>query len=176
MPHQLSDYSTGLLELNSYLNSLYDNLDICMKGLKGHEYDDVKKMHSGYTSALRNNYKSLNSSVSEMDKIIKGFEKKAKAAAEKGRQIDQTTAQAADQKIAKYHQSLRAAYANLYTYLDPSLDITGIVGGIYTKLGVGAGKFKDGVKILKKYYLEPEEIAEITKNVKKIKRQREKTA
>lgn len=155
MPKDPAKFAYGFKELSSYLDSLYNDLDVLADKSKSKpNYGEIKKANQFYKSTLRKFSVGLGKSISNFNKTVEDLNKLAEK--DKGK---------IQKAYVKAIQPVIQISANLYPYLDPKLDIINFIG-MYAQMGFSKSKFKKGSDILEKYYLEPEDIKLIAKEVK----------
>jgi len=146
MPLNPGNFREGLKQLKQYMNNLYEGLDgfIGQFDKNGNEY----KVNAQYKSALKTLYKRLDSYVNGLDKKISEIGKN------KGRAIT------ADQRVInEYIGQIFSASGDMYAYLDPAVDGTNLIKGLYTnrrfRRTVSLTLFKRCSITIRRYYLEP---------------------
>ncbi len=161
MPKDPRNFREGYGKLTGYLNDLYTDLDDLTSGLgEKPEYKGIGKANEDYKSSLRKGAKSLGKSIDNMNKLLASAGKISEKEKKKFEEI-----------YVEAMQNVLNSSAGLYASLDP--DINDFLK-VYTQAGFNRNKFKNGAKILEKYYLDPVYIAEIKKNIKTQKEKADK--
>jgi hypothetical protein len=148
----------GFAQLDGYLKSLSAELDGFLDTpLNPNEAGKIQEAHSGYKDNLVSAEKQI-ANYSVLEKLVKKV-----LSGSIGTQEEATRTIS---EIEKSYQAVVGGALAVYQLIDPQIDASGLIGGLYSKLAATKNKdvkplFSKGLTLLRQYYVTSEMIEQI---------------
>jgi hypothetical protein len=158
----------GYKELGAYLSTLYTELDdVLAIPMDPKQAGEVRKAHSSYKA----NLKTANAAIAKHTKLEALVKKVLSGSIGTQEEAAQTISE-----IERSYQAVVGGALAVYQLIDPQIDASGLIGGLYSKLAEAKKrdinpKFAEGLELLRKYYVTDEMIAQIKSQAGKQRQQ-----
>ena len=139
----------GQKPLEGYLESLYSDIDNLLNvPIEVEERKKIEEAVSNYKSSLKSARMEI-SKYTKLDKLVKKAISGSIGSEEEAKQVMS--------EMDKTYGSIVNAVLGMYQLLDPAIDASKLINGIYLKLAEHKkvdikSKFQEGVGLIKKYY------------------------